>query len=292
MGKTEQDRTIKLFDGRTLAYTEHGDLTGKSVFFIHGNPGSRLVRHPDESIAQKLGARIITPDRPGYGLSDFLQNRTLLDFPDDIAQLADTLNINKFAVFGVSAGGPYVAACAYKLRDRLTRCGIVSGASPVDRDGAFEGMHPKWRTAFQISKNWPSWALRLLFWLQTHIALRNPEKAVADLAAILSDSDKEILSRPEIKAGIMNRQPEATRGGVKGMVREVKILTSSWGFNLEDITIPIHLWYWEDDPAIPTQMGRYLQSRIPNTIIHFHSGGGHLSLFEHWEEIIQSLVVD
>ena len=101
----DKDETIILRDGRQLAYTEHGDPSGKHVFLIHGNPSSRLMRHPDESIVTSLGARIITADRPGYGRSDFQPNRKLLDMPNDIAQLANAMGINKFSVFGVSAGG-------------------------------------------------------------------------------------------------------------------------------------------------------------------------------------------
>lgn len=287
-----EDRTIRLRDGRKLAYTEHGDLPGKPVFFIHGNPGSRLVRHPDETIVQGLGARVITPDRPGFGLSDFQPRRTLLDFPDDIAQLADALGLDDFAIFGVSAGGPHVAACTYKLPHRITKAAIVSGASPVNRAGAYEGMHPAWRMAFQLGKQLPSWLLRLLLWAQTRCALRDPEKMVADLAGILSDSDKEILSQPKIKAGIINRLAEAARRGVKGRVREAKVLVSPWGFRLEDIPVSVHLWYWEEDFAIPPRMGRYLEARIPNTVAHFLPGGGHLSLFDHWGEIIEPLVSD
>ena len=151
-----EDRVIRLRDGRALAYTEHGDLSGEPVVFIHGNPGSRLVRHPDETIVQGLGARVITPDRPGFGLSDFQPRRALLDFPDDIAQLADALGLDGFAIFGVSAGGPHVAACTYKLPDRITRAAIVSGASSVNRPSAYDGMHPAWRMAFMFGQRLPS----------------------------------------------------------------------------------------------------------------------------------------
>src|SRR5215472_11428558 len=92
------DRVISLRDGRALGYAEYGDPGGKSIFFFHGLPGSRRQRHPDDSIAIELGAHIIAIDRPGYGLSDFQKGRTLLDWPGDVAQLADALKIDQFAV--------------------------------------------------------------------------------------------------------------------------------------------------------------------------------------------------
>ena len=81
-------KRIRLRDGRSLGYAEYGDPAGKPVVFFQGTPSSRLFHHPDESIAVSLGARIITMDRPGFGLSDFQLGRTLLDWPDDVVELA------------------------------------------------------------------------------------------------------------------------------------------------------------------------------------------------------------
>lgn len=275
-----------------MAYTEHGDLGGKPVFFLHGNPSSRLMRHPDESIVENVGARIITPDRPGYGRSDFQPGRELLDYPDDIVQLADTLGIEQFGVFGVSAGGPYVAACAYKLPERITRAAIVSGVAPMNRKGAFDGMHRAWKAAFRASRDLPAWLLRAPLWVQSQSANRTPEQALTNFASMLSDADREKLRRPEIRARVVLSRAESTRQGHIGWVREAKILMSSWGFALEQIAVPVHLWYWEGDIAIPVQMGRYLESRIPNTSGHFFPGGGHLSIYDHWGDIIEALVAE
>ncbi len=285
---TIEDKFTQLRDGRTLAYTEHGDLSGKPVFFIHGNPSSRLMRHPDESIVENLGVRVITPDRPGYGFSDFQPKRKLLDFPDDIAQLADSLGIDQFAIFGVSAGGPYTCACAFKMPERIIKAALVSGSAPFNRPDAYEGMSDTWRTAFKMS-TWPEWLLRPILAFQANAQKRDLEEAVDAMATIMSDSDKEILARPEIREGVKMRVPEATRNGARGWAREVKVLLSPWGFNPADIRVPVHLWYWEDDPAIPPQMGRYLENLIPETTPHFLLGGGHLSIFDHWGEIIEGL---
>ena len=284
---TTKAKFIQLEDGRKLAYTEHGDLSGAPVIFVHGNPGSRLTRHPDERIAENLGARIITPDRPGYGFSDFQPGRTLLDFPNDIRQLAKSLAIDEFAIFGVSAGGPYVAACAHQMPERITKTAIVSGVSPLNRPNAFEGMGDAWQSAFKIS-SLPEWLLRPLLAIQAYFQKRNPEQAVENMAEILSEADQELLTRPQIRAGVKGRITEATRQGTRGWAREVKVLLAPWGFNLDEIQVPVHLWYWEDDPAVPPQMGHYLEDKIPNTIPHFLPKGGHLSIFEYWGKILAS----
>jgi pimeloyl-ACP methyl ester carboxylesterase len=73
---------------------------------------------------------LIVPERPGFGLSDFQAGRTLLDWPDDVAALADHLGLECFGVFGLSADGPYAAACAYKIPQRLTRAVLSDSLAP------------------------------------------------------------------------------------------------------------------------------------------------------------------
>jgi pimeloyl-ACP methyl ester carboxylesterase len=284
------DKTLRLKSGHTLAYTEQGDLSGQPIFFIHGNPGSRLPFNPDETIAQRLGARLITPDRPGYGLSDFQPRRKLLDFPADIAQLADSLGLESFSLFGFSAGGPYVAACAYLIPNRIRRAAIVSGVSPIDSEGFYDGMHQAWRIAFLLSKYLPFWMLRALIWIQTAKVKKNPEQAVTDFGSTLNESDRLILSRPEIKDAFIKNRIEATRKGAKGWAKEAKILSSPWGFHLEAITLPIDLWYWENDTVVTLQMAHYLASTIPDTHLHIHPDGGHLSIIDAWEAILKQVL--
>lgn len=285
---TPEDKFVQLRDGRVLAYTEYGDPAGNPMFFIHGNPGSRLIRPADEGVAEALGVRVITPDRPGYGLSDFLPQRRLVDFPQDIAQLADALGIGRFAIFGVSAGGPYVAVCAHAMPERVNGAAIVSGPAPFDRDDPYLGMDPAWRKAFKTGKL-PEFLLRPIIALQAHVQKRDPEKSLDRMAAILSGADQARLKDPVVRARFFRNAPEATRRGARGWTREVKIQLAPWGFDLEEIQIPVHLWYWEDDPVIPPGMGRYLEGRIPDAVPHFLPGGGHLSILAHWEEIIEGL---
>ena len=111
-------RFVKLPDERKIAYQEYGDPHGYPVFFFHGWIGSRLDFAPNDAIAAEAGARVISIDRPGCGPSDFKTDRRLLDWPTDVASVADALDIDRFAVCGHSFGGPYALACAHELPER------------------------------------------------------------------------------------------------------------------------------------------------------------------------------
>jgi pimeloyl-ACP methyl ester carboxylesterase len=124
---------IILPDGRKLSYAEFGKPDGYPVIHFHGGGGSRLepLLLGDELISQ-FGIRLIAPDRPGFGQSDFQSNRGFSDYPKDVIFLANTLGLDKFSVLGISSGGGYVSACAAKIPDRLTNAVIVSGVWYMD----------------------------------------------------------------------------------------------------------------------------------------------------------------
>jgi len=121
--------TIRLRDGRSLAYAEWGDTNGFPIVHCHGMPGSRLEHEADDGVYASLGVRVITPDRPGYGLSDSLPGRRLVDWPAGVAELADLLEIPRFAITALSGGGVFALACAAQIPQRLT--GVVTAGCPA-----------------------------------------------------------------------------------------------------------------------------------------------------------------
>src|SRR5690242_4496578 len=124
--RPEPYSALKLKDGRTLAYLDVGPADGRVVFHFHGHGSSRLEALTLADAAARAGVRVIAPDRPGIGYSDPKNGDRLLDWPADVAEAADLLGIARFAVQGMSAGGPYALACAHALADRVTACSLVS----------------------------------------------------------------------------------------------------------------------------------------------------------------------
>jgi pimeloyl-ACP methyl ester carboxylesterase len=283
------NNTIQLPNGRTLAYAEYGKPRGKPVFFFHGIPGSRYFRPPDE-ITEKMGVRLICVDRPGYGRSDFQPGRRILDWPDDITQLADALDIKNFTVAGHSGGGPYVAACAYKLTNRITTAAILCGIRPLDTPEAVQGIWGMNRIGFQVGR-WMPWLLwRAAIWLFFHKGHDDPETVMERDAKYRPPADEVLFSQPEIRTVCYQSTREGFRQGTRGHAWEARLVCRPWGFRLEDIHVPVYLWHGEDDNMTPITMGRYVAGKIPNCRATFCKGEAHLLIFPHWEEILRTLI--
>lgn len=173
---------ISLGDGRMLAYSEYGDPEGQPILYFHGSPSSRLEAGLLEPAAMRPKARIIAPDRPGFGRSEFKPGRKLEDWPEDVIELANALELDHFAILGVSGGGPYVAICALKIPQRLGTVGIVSSLCPADAPGVVDSMRRQNRQLLQFGRGAP-WLVRILFWLTAQAMKHNPDRSFAKMAA-------------------------------------------------------------------------------------------------------------
>lgn len=290
MALTSTDNVLRLADGRRLGYAEYGDPSGKPLFFFHGFPGSRLEAELADNAGRKLGARIIGPDRPGHGLSDFKPGRTFLDWPDDVLELAEALKIERFAAAGYSGGGPYAAACAFKISGRLTAAGFISGVGPFDGPDATEGMSKQYRLLFNTAHKAP-WLIRPTMWLMGVGTRRFPDRLMSMVIRALPECDQVTFSRPETMALFKRDAAEAYRLGVRGVAWETVMFARPWGFRLEDINIKVHVWQGELDVTVPLSMGRYQARAIPDCQAAFYSDEGHISLVvNRIEEIVGSLI--
>ena len=284
--KTSQ--TIKLKDGRLLGYAEYGAPQGKPVFFFHGWIGSRLDFRPNDAIAYSLGVRVIAIDRPGCGLSDFKLGRTILDWPDDVIELADGLGTDQFAVFGHSFGGPYVAACAYKIPERLTAAGIVAGIAPLNRSGATKGLPTLPRLGLWLAGHAPLLLRKPYVWQMVWLT-RHPKILWKGLSSQLPKAEVEMLSRPEF-AGLLDGMSEMFRSGSYGATWDARAFIRPWEFRVEDIRTKVHLWYGEADRNVPLQMGEYYKYAIPECHAMFYHGEGHFIIYSRAEEILRTLI--
>ncbi|HEV3357185.1 MAG TPA: alpha/beta hydrolase [Pseudonocardiaceae bacterium] len=264
--------------GRTLAFADWGDPDGFPIFSLHGTPGSRLGRHPDDGKVAAIGARVITYDRPGYGASSRHPGRVVADCVADVAAIADELGIGRFAVTGGSGGGPHCLAVAAGLPERVTRAACVVGVAPYDRlgDAFFDGMDPENIKEF-------GWALesedRLAAELRREADAMLTRMA-ADPATLLGDfdipeADRAILGRPDIAAVLRESMAEAVGTSVSGWVDDDVAFTRPWGFDVESVSVPTSVWWGTQDVLVPAGHGEWLARHVPNAITRIDDSGGH-----------------
>ena len=288
MASQTTGNTLRLNDGRALGYAEYGDPAGKPLFFFHGFPGSRMEARLTHAAASGRGVRVIAPDRPGFGLSDRKPGRAIIDWPDDVVEAADQLGIERFAVAGISGGGPYAAACALKIPQRLTAAAIISGVGPFDAPAATEGMMRSNRLMFSLARRFP-WLARPAILLMSRNARRNPEGVISRMSRSLPPSDSAVFARPEVRSVFVEDVAEAFRQGSRGPAWELVLYARPWGFPLEEIAMEVHLWQGESDVNVPPSMGRYQAQTIPNCRARFYPGEGHLMSLDRMDEIQAAL---
>jgi pimeloyl-ACP methyl ester carboxylesterase len=282
-------RTVALPGGRRLGYAEWGDPSGWPVLFFHGTPASRLGLEWAEESAVAHGARILSIDRPGHGLSDPAPGRTLLDWSRDVVGFADALELGQFAVAGWSGGGPYVLACAYAISERLTGAAVLSGCGPLDTRAARRGSSDLDRTMLALSTRVPVLA-GLLLRPAVMAARRTPKLAVKSVEQDLSPRDIETFRRlnPDPKAA-MAFFLEAFRSGTAGVIDDYRVLASPWGFTPEQIEMLVHFWHGDEDRMVAISGARAVAERMPAADFNVVPGAGHLLLMERADDIFAAL---
>lgn len=289
-----REGALVLPDGRRIGWLEEGTPDGRPVFAFHGLPGSRRQRHPEAALAEAAGARVIHLERPGFGWSSPAPGRRLADWPRDVAACAEALGVGRFAIVGVSAGGPYAIACLHALGERLARVAVVSGVGPP---GSMpRGMMPLARLGFALAPRWPA-LVRAVLRPLARLAVRAPDRYLARIAAHMDASDRPILARPAVRAMFAQDYPAAFAQGVAPMVADLALLASPWGFAIGHFPsgaspCPVAFWHGDADRVVPASASEALAAAIPGAELHRLPGAGHFAVFDRWADVLGWLVRD
>jgi pimeloyl-ACP methyl ester carboxylesterase len=273
--------TLRLNDGRQIGYAEYGLTDGKPVLFCHGFGDSRFFGKIFHDDACRAGVRLILPERPGYGLSDFQPKRHLLDWPDDAAQVMTQLGVERFAVVGFSGGAPHALACCHALPGRITRAALLAGIAPQDVPETRVGTPGLLRFLLNIAGRVPRLAEIPISLTMVHAFRADPEKQTERIAALAPEADKRVYADPRIREIMKQNTLEAYQQGARGAAWDAALLACPWGFDPARITTPVHLWHGEADQSVPVANGRYLAKTLPDCHATFLPDEAHLSTIVH-----------
>ncbi|KAK1765216.1 Alpha/Beta hydrolase protein [Phialemonium atrogriseum] len=319
---SERDsQTLALPDGRLLGYAEYGHSTGRPILFLHGFPVSRLEALALDKIARRRRLRVISPDRPGFGLSTFQPRRRIADWPADVSALAAHLKLGRFAIMGTSGGSPYALACAHALpRETMSAVGIMGGMGSFD-PGTKHIPMGSW-TLGMASQYWPAGvrivadalmgAIRWVAttgmvtrWIDGFLEESSRKKKEAAAAAAVEGSataeeepdeaaeEEAQLSTAERRERLLRTLFDGFAQGAKGMVQEAQLVSQDWGFRLEDVSYdPILLWHGTKDSNSPIGWVRSMAERLPNGVLKEFEGDTHFTIVNHLDKILSDLVPD
>ena len=279
------DRFVRLRDGRRLGFTEYGDPAGFPVVNCHGGLACRLDVAAADGVARDASIRLISPDRPGVGLSDPRPERTVLDWAADVSELTQQLGVDRFSVMGWSMGGPYAAAVGYALRPQVSRVAIIAGAVPLDEPGAFEQLPRMDRVYTRLSQRAPRLA-RMCFRAMAWVARVAPDLYGRLAARDLGRTDRTVI-RDEGFGTFAWMSREALRRP-SGVVEEYRAWMRPWGFAPEDLNGAVDVWVGADDTLLDPRWPHELLRRIPRAVLHV-CPGGHFMAHLHYREIFESL---
>jgi pimeloyl-ACP methyl ester carboxylesterase len=273
---------ILLPDGRRLAYAEYGTAGGHPVLYFHGFPSSRREARLLHEAALAADVHIIAPDRPGYGDSDDAPGRSMADWARDCAALTGQLGLTRFAIVGVSGGGPYALACARHLPDHrpgaLTACTLVCPLGAIYRSELLSQMNPAARASLLMGRQ-PAWLTNLVYGAPTTALLAFWPDLVEQFRHIAAPPADRAVLREGDTARILNRTiADAMRKGAPGARRDLTLYTNHWGLDLSEIRMPIRIWHGTDDGTVPITHARWLADQLPDAHLTELPGDGHYSV--------------
>lgn len=279
-------KTVELSCKRSLSYIEVGDENGKVVFYFHGVPSaaSEWKMWGSDEMLKEIGVRLIAVDRPGVGQSTFIANRTLSDWPKDVASFADILGIERFSVLGYSGGGPYAAACAAKLGSRLQCVGLVSSVCSFEDESLLDGVNEDNIKFLKLAIQKPI-LFRFIYWQMGLLMKHSPSEYLKRTVKTFDKADRETFSNQNVYKAIFS-----TTGSPNGQQFDTKLIFSKWDFDLADIEIPVLIWHGGKDRNASPAVLRYFENTIKNNTIYYYPEEGHISLIvNHAKAILKKL---
>lgn len=277
---------MRLSDGRTLQVTEHGSPGGFPVVYVHGAIGSPLTLSDDlrETITA-LDLRWLCVQRPGFGASTPQPGRGLRSFARDLAEL----DLGRFAVLGVSAGGPYALACGAELPDAVGAVAVCSSLSPLCPPHAAPGLPRRIRLPLRAVAGHPRLAARGLD-AGLGVLRAHPRLTRRVMTAGAPPADRELLQDPQAAGAAAGGLLAATAGGVRGLIDDYGITCRPWDVRPEDVAVPVHLWHGLQDRLVPPEHAWQLAAALPDCRAAFDPDEGHFFFRRRVREIVGRLV--
>jgi pimeloyl-ACP methyl ester carboxylesterase len=255
-----EELVVDTIDGRRLGVCLWGAPDGAPLFWLHGTPGSRLLRHPEPTYVSRQ-LLVCTYDRPGYGISTRRPGRTVAAVAEDVEEIAAAVGWDRFAVGGVSGGGGPALAVAALVPARVTRCATVVASAPFGAEGLdfFSGMADEDRASWENAARGDEAALRAEW---------------DGFAGWVADGMPDLSLPADVMEMLAAAFAESGRQGPAGFLDDSAAMVQDWGCAIEDVRAPTRVMVARDDTGVPVSHGEWLVDRLRDAEL-IRVDGGH-----------------
>lgn len=265
-------QALTLPSGRVVHYTDTGEAGGRTVLFIGGTGTSaRAAGMTDflKTLRQQLKLRFITVERNGFGDTAFKPDWGFADYAGEVRAVLDHLAVKRFAGVAISGGGPYMAAVAGAMPDRVISVHMLATAATaagsarckVSLEQAAAGI----KSSVQNPQSW--WAF--------------PANSPTFRIPGFSDRAYEEGVRTFFIRGQMgDSTPEAAE-----MLRYCGPAP-----DVSKVTAPVHIYQGGADPLVKIDQAEYWRSHYPNVAaFRVFPGEAHDVQYRHWDQVLIEL---
>jgi pimeloyl-ACP methyl ester carboxylesterase len=280
-----RDERITLPDGRRVLVRHYGRDGGHPLVMLHGLPGSRLMFSALHGAALERGIHVVAPDRWAYGESDAPPVPRLADYAHDIGTLMTTLGVDRFAVAGVSGGGPYTAAIACGLADRVTAAGFISPVGLIAESLAAEQISGFHFFCFRTLPHYPR-AIERVFAAYAAVIARGDMTASRIATARAPAPDKDVMGHPATRARIITSFAEGLKASTRGPAIDLDVFRQIDRLEFSRARMPTRVWIGTEDRNVPVDAAKRLAARLPRCELTVLDGAGHLWIAHNFERIL------
>ena len=285
MSSAVETRTISVGQGRDVCLEMAGDPQGHPVLVHNGTPNSRHLYGRWIADAAEKGIRLISYDRPGYGGSTADPGHTVASGAQDVRAIVEAIGLDRLAIWGISGGGPYALGCAALLPDMAVAVAVVASLAPHGKEGFdyFAGMGELNAEDIKLFFSDPEAARRKAHQDWEEFVAATPEQLAEGIKSLLSPVDAQALTG-ELAQWLADSAHDGLAAGDQGWWDDGVSHLTGWGFDLEDIQVPVKIWHGRQDRFVPVQHGQWLAANVPGAAADI-SDDGHLSLIARIGEI-------
>lgn len=268
-------RQLPLPDGRELEITVSGPEDGVPLLWHHGTPGCGYQSASKIAEVTGRGLRLVSYARAGAGRSTRNPGRSVADVAADMAAILDDLGADRCLVGGQSGGGPHALATGALLPERVAAVIVVCGVRPYGA-GFLDGMGQDNLDEFGLALQGEDALTPYLLQQREGMLSADPDRVVETMGSLLPAPDRAVLT------GELGRDLLANLSGgvesIHGWLDDDLAFTKAWGFELEDIAVPVSFWQGTEDLMVPQSHMPWQAERVPGAVMHLEPGEGHLSL--------------